>query len=1059
MKTIINASILVLSVCALMTLSSCTRKGKDEPSKLVIQFPESKVSKVVEAKTSNKVVSGKPSFDTNNAPTSFDTVDCLIIFVGGPEESMRNNYCEKEEDKSNHFKFGEFAGSVAKGNKIELEVSSGESRYIRIYGMKKSATATECPNLMGSGNDSALAGFSPPYLLGETGGISMPPGKEVSVNVTMASTIAAASYINHCQGPKMGDSGSSLPPTNGETPNPGTNNKPYLRIEGLYGYGHFDGSAHFTIKPITIGKCIPVSFKTFFNGSNYLMTSPVTINLPDQSDVEFYFEDSSCANSGALVSSVTIGAGSSGGQAGYTMKVKNPGLTQYDFPLTLSSTEVEYHSDGMFQVGKPIMRSNLPATLAYNSCYPFRIQSFEADGVTPLMYSGSVNLSLSNGSIYSVRTNSSTCNGSSATSSSNFSFQTESDLRYIQTGASGSLSRNLSITGPGPLLSMYTVDISLANDTAGFDILPTGLSLTVPANIDVNRCYKATLKIVSSSNHNVPMPFGYTMIAKFKSNNKLAVSAFSDNSCSGSIETVNFMEGDYSKDIFVKGRMIAGTVNISVSGDYLALRGDSNSFNIVAPAGPHLSFNSLPNFGNARFIGSHEFTGVGSSLPVMITVPAGTVVDCIRESNQSSCNAQMSGATFNWNFGDAQAGSGFRFEANINNTRRQIRFNPFEIYGSLTFKSCNHIHSGAFAEGALSATGGNVNCLTSGSSLNIASTNAEIGGLEIIGTSDQTASFLINGGYRVHSSNAGAGTLLANVKLLSQNTTASGNMLEINNNVNNFEFNNSHIHFSSVASSLTTGIYIQGTVGSVNIRNSSVLATSGGNVGYMIHLYNSDNVNIEDVGVLSNGSSIVGIYGDGGSVRDSHIPWLKSFKYSGDGKAIYLYSASGYYSRITNAVDLEILASSSSNPAIELQGKAQLTLKDSFIETTGTNQFQLRGTGANVALDLQRNIFAQNYDYYALYFSALNVSEFKNNQFVKKGASSTSIIPIYATSAPSLSSSDPNSNLFCAPGSSYAWAVGNKVTGSFSGSYLGSSSQNSQAGPSYANNNHCTYRN
>ncbi len=287
---------LLLTIClAFLIMASqvaCTRKAESSNSKLVIQFPDSSVSTVPIQKQSTRTISSKPNFDTSNPPSSYDKIDCLLIFIGGPEDTMRNNYCEKEEDKSNHFTFGVFAGSVAKGENITLDVPSGSSRYVRLYGMKKPASATSCPQIAGASNvDNLLNGFTPPYFLGETGNIQMPPGKEITVNVSILAAISSTSYFNNCKGPQMGDGGggSTDPHSNG----------PYLRLEGLYSFGHYENGTHTTLKPITIGKCLPIFFKTYLsdgsgNSPAYPVKDPLTITLPSQADVEFYSEDPSC---------------------------------------------------------------------------------------------------------------------------------------------------------------------------------------------------------------------------------------------------------------------------------------------------------------------------------------------------------------------------------------------------------------------------------------------------------------------------------------------------------------------------------------------------------------------------------------------------------------------------------------------------------------------------------------------------------------------------------------------------------------------------------------------
>ncbi len=1041
---------------------ACTRKAESSNSKLVIQFPDSSISTVPIQKQSTRTISSKPNFDTSNPPSNYDNIDCLLIFIGGPEDTMQNNYCEKQEDKSNHFTFGVFAGSVAKGENITLDVPSGSSRYVRLYGMKKPASATSCPQVAGASNvDNLLNGFSPPYFIGETGNIQMPPGKDITVNVSILAAIDSTAYFNNCKGPQMGDGGNG---GGGGTSDPHSNS-PYLRLEGLYSFGHFENGSHLTLKPITIGSCLPVSLKTYLSDGSgqspaYPLKNALTITLPNQSDVVFYAEDSTCTVPGAIISSLTLPTGSSANSGTLFMKVKNTALAQYDFQFPLSTTEVQYNSDGAFPTGKPILKFNLPNTLANNVCYPFKVQSFEADGTTPLVNSGNINLTISSGSIYSAKTNRETCNaGSGVTFASFGGFET--GINYFQTPASGPFTRNLSITGPAPVLSTYTIiNAATANAVIG-DVLPTSFLFLMDPNLEVGKCAKVTVKLMNQSGLNVPVfnPTGISI--KLHLANKLKGVFYNLPDCGGSTDIIVLNDGDYSKTFYFKPSSLDVGIQISATSDFLSLKGLGPNFSIGNSAANSIYFGSLPDFGNAGYIGSHEFVN-GGTLPVTLAVPTGATIDCFKESNGSSCNALMSGNVFNWSYNEAKLFTSYRFTSKFNGSYQDIRFSPFEIYGAVAFLDCDHVFSGAVAQTSLTSVGGRVNCLASNSTVTLGATNLDIGGLKIVGTADKTVTFFEYGAFRTIIYDAIAPALVANIKFVTNSSSTGGYIFEINGLTNTAEINNSHFHLDA-SSTVNRGISIYNSLGSVFVNGVTMNVSAGGTTGSTFYVYNSSNVSITNMSMTVSGNNFYGIDLDGGAARDAQIVSLKGFKYIGSGgRPLQLYAVGPtYYSRILDASELDISSSAVSSPAIMLQGYSSLNLKDSFLEKT-QNNLVISINDPTSSISMFRNILVQNYDYYGIATFKGVISEFLDNQFLKMNGSSSFYPPIIASgSGPfsSLNSTLPDSNLYCSDLASYAWDLGAKVNGTITGSLSGNNSQPTYAGSQYVSSLHCTYRN
>lgn len=1041
-----------------LIVTSCTRKANTSSSTLVIQFPETKNSEEIIAAKSSEMVSGKPNFDMNNAPSTYGDVDCLMVFIAGPEDAMRSNFCEKESDKSNHFKFGVFAGSIAKGQKISLEVPAGNDRVIKIYGMKKAANSVNCPQIADSkGNvDAALSGFSPPFFLGERGSVAMPAGQEITVDIALLAAINSATYFDSCKGPLMGDiSGDNDGDPN--NPYPGGNEGPYMRLEGLYTYGGRDNAAHVTKKTITIGKCIPVTLNTYNNGGPYALMASLTATLPPQSEVEFYAGDPSCAMMGAKVTSITIplGAAKSGN---FYMKLKNFAISQYEFKFTLSSTEVRYNSDGVFQIGRPKMRANLPPLLVNNLCYPFRIQSFEADGSTPYTFSGNVNISANSGSIYSMRSSASTCNTGTATTNAIFSAQPDSTILYFQAPASGVFSNGINIIGPSPILGEYEIQNVSATQVAGADNVPTHIQMNMPASIEVNKCYKVTLKVMNRAGANVPVPIGTVLNADLRVSDPLVGSFYVNSDCAGQGNWTSLMNEQYSTDIYFRAHMAQPSVQLFANSDYMMIKGASPTFATIAAPAPNLMFASLPSFNKAETIGSHEFTGPGNTLPVGLSIPAGDSVKCVRMMDQSDCTSKITGSVFNWSFNDAFENYTFQFSINHQGTYRDLVFAPTTIYGSKFFRQCDRVLTGVVNLASITSVGGNVNCLASGSVVNVASGGLDLSGLEIIGSTNQMSTISTNSGYIKWVTSTSTASVLANVTVSSTVSASAGYMAEVNNYSDGLDISNTHFLFNSAAASLSIALKVFNSMGYINLRSVSFVATPGGNTASMISVQDSDNVHLNNLDFTNNNTSAVGIHLNAGSLRSSKVPTLTSYKFNGTGKAISIYGSS-FKSEITSADKLEIQSTTNTGAPIDLSGYSLMNLKNSMVTQNGAT-FLYKINGASATLNMEKTVSVQLGDYYAMDVYNSTLSNFKDNHFIKTGGSN-SYAPIVSTSA-TINSPDPSSNLFCATSTTTQWTMANsanKVMGAFTGTYSANSLHPTSVGATAIEQNHCTTRN
>lgn len=355
---------------------SCTRKATEGSSRLTLQFPDASSSNVNNLTTQKNTAMSveKTNFSFTNVPSTYSDVDCLIVFIGGPEDTMRNNYCQKSSDKSQMFKFGIFAGTLAKGQTISMEVPSGPARYIRLYGLKKPDASKSCPTIVPN-SDSDFSGFSAPYFLGESKPTEMQIGANVTVEVPVTASIDSAAYFDECEGPGFGGGGGS-----GGGDGNNNNNKPYLRIEGFHSFNSVENPSFF--RSMTRGSCYPVTFKVFkpCNASTvceaYTLASSISVTLG--SNIKFFSSELNCQNDTASLTSVSIPAGQSQTPAtgNYYARVPlaNVGFqtTNLQSEATLNpTTEItfEQYKYTNIQIGKPkISVSNLPSTLSFGTC-------------------------------------------------------------------------------------------------------------------------------------------------------------------------------------------------------------------------------------------------------------------------------------------------------------------------------------------------------------------------------------------------------------------------------------------------------------------------------------------------------------------------------------------------------------------------------------------------------------------------------------------------------------------------------------------------------------------
>lgn len=363
---------ILLMVLVSFLFAACTREAQKSTSQVTIRFPNSNSFNAASVETGSKLVSGKPSFDYGLIPANYSQVDCLIVFIGGPEELMNGNSCEKSLDKSQSFRFGVFAGAMSKENTVSLEVPSGPSRYIRLYGMKKPTAASLCPGIVAEGGDALLSGFSAPFFLGESKPTEMLPGGTVTVEIPIVAEIDPSAYFDDCKGPKFGS---------GNMPGGGSSDpsKPYLRIEGLHNFNKIENPSF--ARPMARGACYPVAFKTYKPCNAgvceaYTLQNSLSINMG--LNIKIFTSEGDCQNDTFAVSTFNILSGQSQIPVTGNYYLRIPlgqfGMTKTDLSSEISisgTTEVNFNQPSFTNIDivRPkIVFSNLPGSISYGSC-------------------------------------------------------------------------------------------------------------------------------------------------------------------------------------------------------------------------------------------------------------------------------------------------------------------------------------------------------------------------------------------------------------------------------------------------------------------------------------------------------------------------------------------------------------------------------------------------------------------------------------------------------------------------------------------------------------------
>ena len=795
----------------------------------------------------------------------------------------------------------------------------------------------------------------------------------------------------------------------------GQSNGPYLRLEGLYNFQQNGVN----LKPLTLNQCVPVSLKTYQAGAGtatpFALINSLTVTLPASSDVAFY-PNSNCTS--ASTSSVQISAGSSTNTGSLSMKVVNSALTSYQFNLSLSTSEIGYNPDVAFNIGKPVLKYNLPSALSASTCYPVKALMFAADGVTPMSTSATINIDATSLGANSVLYDTVGCTGSTPTSVS-FSSSNVSNTFYLNTGTTPAGS--LGFSGASSYSSSGSTVTAMP---AGQGQVATKLGVAITGSLIANQCSKIKISLQTEGGYDLPI--ANTTSVKITAPG-VAGAFFGNPDCSGSA-----MSGDFSLNAgdfagFVYFMPFQTSANAQITANAGAGLTNTVSAAVLAPSTSMSIYpTNLPDFHGSQYVGSHEFTAnTGTSLLINFAVPAGSQIYCTKDDTpMTDCSSLVSGSTFEWPLSEASTNTGsnivgYWLRASVAGQNASFYFKPGNVYGSnFQVKTCasvitpQSLDSFSFVSG--SPTG--VNCLASGSYTLTVQKN--LPGYEIIGKSDLSSVLNLTAAGELYAGGSAASNIVvANLTINDTSTSTSRGAIR-SYNLTPAGLAISHIAINMTLSSSfnLSGIKMQGTSGVLSVDNVTITtsSTNGGSSNYGIYMDSDSGTSntISNVSITNtSGTAFDAIY-IAGSTAASQLVSLKDYSFSGVGAGLRMYGpGSSYSASIGTASRLKILSQDSSGKdAIMLDSYGSLTMQDSFIKNL--SQYHIRLNDVHSTISLSRNVFQAPGDAYSIVDFGSPLSEFVGNQFVRTGGT-TGTYALYATASSAINSTDPTSNLFC----------------------------------------------
>lgn len=1020
--------ILFLSVTIgfLILNSACTRSAHSDSTKIQIKLP-----------SESSVLVPKAVLKTGGLvdPTTLDEINCYGVFVGGPDDDLKNKTCalgSSGESFDRHtggeMVFGDWRAAVPAGQVLSMDVKSGVDRVIYLVGMK--ATEGSCVDFRENGmpDDSKT---SSAFLLGIAGRLELKAGAETTVSIPM--NLNSGKTIVGCRGDDL--------LRGGDGKGGGGSDTPYLRFEGI---GSYDSVLD--VDKATVDECYsfrPALFKG--QGAAWTDTGGADIHMEVSGlNIGQFYSGIGCTTP---VSDLVIPAGQNRSIAQYYFKSTTAVTGSLANIVFSGNTEAITGAQQKFDIGQRKIVISGPNRIILNECYPYKIMSSRHEGGFLNTSTMGANGTLSEMASFQFRTGSDCTAGTSANIAP-YNNETTVHLKLLSP-ANFNLGNYLAMSGYAT--QQFMIDSSIRGDHYN--------ALTARFRDDKivrGECNDFAIHLINDDGGAVKARVPIDV--KLKPPQGAGV-FFLGAGCVGSvIDRAQIQANDTNVQVSFKAyalpstMLVAGKLPIFIDSGSLKLNGigvgapsiawvdifDSNSGKVIL---------NPPGFSGAQIVGSHEFTSAGSVLEIPLLGHYTGLVDvqCSATSGTgfSSCSAaEVDRATVPYKYKWTAANA-------ASNTQRFVRF----AYSGYTSQdvgiSATHLYGPKFKVVNCTAIGpAGVNVMPAVASLNaqvlclpansLFTKNSSAGySLEgarhsIIGHSTGTSVFA-SGGYLGNlvdlvSVNIGEDRFIANLKLDSIASNSTGIRVDSATASVTAKVYVDNVNLVSTNASVM-GIYLVNVAVDLDIsfalRNIKIDLSGASSFGALFET--ASRIVVEDSEVSVSGGGSYGIkLSNTSSVGGDTIEINNSLVKVIYGIALAVYNTStstGSNNSVRNSRFLRSTPGNAANEIVRIEGKFVTSKFDgnlvmAEVGAANTSLMYFLASGTPISLGMSGNTLVQSMTSPGVVFDGINnATEFSKNSFAYTGVSvnNTSGAVRILTSAfsPSSSSGTSGGNIGC----------------------------------------------
>lgn len=1050
---------LVVAFVCVFVIQGCTRASSPDSAKIQIQLP-----------SESSVVLPKAALKNGGLvdPTTLDEINCYGVFVGGPDEDLKNKTCALgtsgesfDSHSGGEMVFGDWKAAIPSGQILSMEVKPGVDRVIYLIGMK--TTDGGCVDFRDNGMPDE-AKMSSAFLLGIAGRLELKAGAETKVQIPMS--LNSGKTIVGCRGDEFlrgGDGG-------------GENNTPYLRFEGI---GSYDSVLD--VDKATVGECYafrPAMFKG--QGGAWVDSggNEIHINVAGLNIGQFY-SASGCVSP---VTDLVIPAGQSKSVLQYYFKSTTAVTGTLANVVFSGNTDVITGAQQKFDVGQKKIVITGPNRVVLNECYPYKIMSSRYEGGFLNTDASGAAGTLSENASFNLRTGSDCSAGTSA----NIAPYTNETMVHLKLLSPVSVNFADYITMSGG----YTIQSFMIDASARADLYDS-LAVKIPEDkIIRGQCNEVKIHLVNNDGGAVKARFPIDI--KIKGPQGAGV-FYTGPGCIGgtATESVQIATGDTSVNVWFSahfipaGLLTAGKMPIYIDSGSLKLNGIASGsvsvawIDVVAPSNNRMMINP-PSFSGANIVGSHEFLVSGSILeiPLWADYEGLQDVQCSATSGTgfSSCSpgeVDRSGIPYKYKWTAANASGNttryVRFSYSGYNTQ-DVAVSSTHMYGP-NFKVINCTAVGpAGASTIAAATALNAQVLCIPASAVYSKTNSTGYSLDsvrqsIIGHSSGT-SVLSSAGFAgnvldITGVNIAENRYIANIQMGGVPASSTGFRADsvVASTTATVYIDNVNVNS---ASSSAIGFYLLNIANDLDLSFSlrNVKAAMAGTGSYGILLETASRIKISEAEIAVSASGSYGIklnnsIGSGGDTVEINNSLMKTTY----GMALAVYNTStstGNNNIIRNSRFVREAPGNAASEIVRIEGKflsgkfdSNLVLADTG--AANTSLMSLFESGTTITLTMIGNTFVQSAIAPGILFDGNNnVTEFSKNSFAYTGTSTNNsfgaVRSATAAFTPSSSIGVLGGNISCGV-TTYVFSPFNVVA---SGSVIGSMTLGSI--PSYASN-------